>query len=238
MKKPLIGIILDSEEGSENKYSPFPFYALRKNYFDSVIMAGGIPLAIPYATASIEDYLGILDGLVIAGGNFDIPPEFYGDDKVHKTVVTKRERTDFEFGMTRKFIDADKAVLGVCGGMQLLNVVCGGSLIQDIPSEVKGALNHEVKDRTKPAHDIKISEGSLLNKITSSLQYGVNTAHHQAVKQTAPELLTSAMCVDGIIEAIEHKNKKFVLGTQWHPEYLISDEDINIFKRFVASAKN
>lgn len=237
MKKPLIGIILDQEEGAEGKYSVFPFYALRQNYFDAVERAGGVPFAIPYANSSIENYLSILDGLIIAGGNFDIPPEFYGENKIHETVTTKRGRTDFEFGMTRKFIDSNKAVLGICGGMQLINVVCGGSLIQDIPSEVKNSLKHEVKDRTKPAHKIKIKQGSFLNSIVGKTEFGVNTAHHQAVKEPAKNLIASAMCEDGIIEAIEAPDKKFVLGTQWHPEYLICEEDVAMFKKFVESCK-
>ncbi len=236
-KKPIVGVILDFEEGGESKYSPFPFYALRKNYFDAISLAGGLPVAIPYDNSAIEQYLNILDGLVIAGGNFDIPPSFYGDNEIHQTVTTNEARTNFEFSLTKKFIDENKSVLGICGGMQLINVVCGGSLYQDIPSQISGAFNHEVKDRLKAAHNIEISENSMLYKIVKSTKLGVNTSHHQAVKKVADGFIASAKAEDGVVEAIENPSKKFVLGTQWHPEYLISEEEKNFYKYFINSCK-
>ncbi len=234
-KKPVIAINLDMEESGD--YSNYPYYALRKNYFDSIEKAGGIALGIPYEMDNLDFYLDICDGLLIPGGHFDIPTEFYTKAESHSSVKLKPGRSQFEFAMINKFLEADKPVLGICGGEQVIAVALGCTLIQDIASEVKGALEHEVKDRESAAHIIKIKENTLLHKIIGKTELGVNTSHHQAVKDLGKDVLASAYSSDGIIEAIESKKHKFCLGVQWHPEYLFNDEELEIFKAFVNSCK-
>ncbi|HCR85744.1 MAG TPA: gamma-glutamyl-gamma-aminobutyrate hydrolase [Alphaproteobacteria bacterium] len=236
MKKPLIGIILDHEEKGE--YSAFPYYALRKNYFDAVENSGGVPIAIPYTLSAVERYSSLLDGLIIAGGNFDIPPAMYGDKTQHAKTTTKNTRTDFEWKMTRSFFDSGKPIMGICGGMQLLNVILGGSLIQDIETEVVGALQHEVNDRLKPAHIITIEKNTKLFEIIGKDKTGVNTSHHQAVKTLGKNVIVSAKSDDGIIEVIEVTNQHFCMGFQYHPEFLISNEDKKIFQSFIEHCQN
>lgn len=238
-QKPLIGIILDEEEGAskDGSYSDYPFYALRKNYFDSVSKAGGTPIALPYSIDDIDNYLELIDGLVIAGGHFDISPAFYGNSDIHETVKLKPKRTQFEFGITEKALKMNMPVLGICGGEQLLAVVMGGTLVQDIPSEIPDAIEHEVKNRECAAHEITILEGSLLHKIIGKTSMGVNTSHHQSVEDTGPELIATAHTEDGVIEAIESNKYKYCLGLQWHPEYLFNTEELRIFKSFVDSCK-
>ena len=187
MKKPLIGIILDFEQQGE--YSNFPYYVLRANYFDAIEKFGGVPLAIPYSLENIEKFSSMLDGLMIAGGNFDISPELYGVSQIHETIKTNQKRTDFEWRLTKSFLETGKPILGICGGMQLLNVILGGTLIQDIATEIPNALQHEVKDRLKPAHKVNVSKKTKLFEIVNSEIIETNTSHHQAVKNLGKNIL-------------------------------------------------
>jgi putative glutamine amidotransferase len=120
--------------------------------------------------------------------------------------------------------------------MQLLNVIFNGDLIQHIEDEIEDAHEHETKPYDKPGHDLIIEKDTLLNKIAKTTKSAVNSSHHQAVKNIGKDLVISARSSDGVIEAIEHKDKKFILGVQWHPEYLISDMDKNIFKQFIINS--
>jgi putative glutamine amidotransferase len=236
MKKPIIGITLDLEQ--EGSFSRYPYYAMRKNYFDMVIKAGGLPIALPYSqNKSVHDYFQLIDGLLIPGGDFDIPPEMYGEEQHPKVVLLKRDRTNFEAELAKLCLSENKPLLGICGGMQLINVVTGGSLIQDIPSQVEDSVAHQVKDRDSEAHRAIIKLESKLNKITGKAEIGVNTAHHQAVKELG-ECVINAIAEDGIIEGIEHPNHKYCIGVQWHPEYEVSDADYKIIESFVAACKN
>lgn len=236
MKAPVIGIPLDSEDGGG--YSKLPWYALRKNYVESVIQAGGIPLLLPHESSCVSAYIGMIDGLLITGGAFDIDPALFGADSQHETVVLKSGRTDFELSMTRSALEAGKAVLGICGGQQLLHVILGGTLIQHIPDEITSPLAHEQPNpRTEPGHVIRIQAGSLLHRITGEQEFPVNSAHHQAAKTPGPGVVISATAPDGVIEAIEHPAYSFCLGVQWHPEYHISPADKKIFDAFVNEAR-
>ncbi len=133
VQKPVIGITLDLAQNSEKyRYASFPWYALRQNYADSVVKAGGVPLMIPYS----EDYdriLDLIDGLIIPGGDEDINPAMYGQEITSNRVKPNDARGTFEFKLLQKALERDMPFLGICNGMQLLNVVLGGTLIQDIP---------------------------------------------------------------------------------------------------------
>ncbi len=235
MRKPLIGIVLDNEE--KGAYSEYPYYVLRKHYFNAVSKAGGIPVGIDHSVDNIEDYVQMLDGLLMPGGDYDIPPGVYGDNEVHESVVTKVGRLDFDWKITQKFLDADKPVLGICAGEQLLAVMHGGTLVQDIESEVNDCLDHYQSDREAIAHDVTIEEGTLLHKIIGATKQGVNSHHHQSVKAVSDKFIVSALSSDGIIEAIEVKDKKFCLGVQWHPEFLNNPGEFKIFEAFILACK-
>lgn len=235
MKKPLIGVVLDNEVSGD--YSIYPYYILRRHYFDALEKAGAIPVGIHHSEACIEDYVQMLDGLVMPGGDYDIPPLMYGDVVVHETVVTKPERLQFDWDLTQKFLDSDKPILGICAGEQLLSVILGGTLIQDIKSWSHSALEHYQEDRISPAHEIYIEEGTILKKILDSNVLRVNSHHHQAVDKITDKFIVSARSSDGIVEAIEVKGKKFCLGVQWHPEFLTTEEDVRIFKAFVEACQ-
>jgi putative glutamine amidotransferase len=235
MAQPVIGLTLDSEPpGGYSK--THPWYALRENYCSAVVAAGGLPILLPHEPERAADYLALMQGLIVTGGAFDVDPALFGAASRHASVTTKDRRTQFEFAITQGAITADKPVLGICGGQQLLNVVLGGTLIQHIPDEVPNALAHEQPNpRTEPGHKVAIVRGSLLHRITQSDELDVNSAHHQAVKDIAPGIVVDATAPDGIIEGIEDPRRRFCIGVQWHPEYGLSEGDKRLFAAFIAA---
>lgn len=237
MSKPIvIDLTLDSE--APGGYSRFPWYAIRENYCTAIARAGGVPLPLPHEPDLVETYAGMIDGLVVTGGAFDLDPTLYGDTSRHDTVVTKDRRTRFEFDILRAMLAADKAVLGICGGQQLLNVVLGGSLIQHIPDAVPDALAHEQPNpRDEPGHDVEIVAGTLLHRLVGSTRLAVNSAHHQAVREIGPGIIVNARATDGVIEGIEAPGYRFCLGVQWHPEFELSAGDTAIFTALLAAAE-
>ena len=236
MKNPIIGITLDEE--TNHSYSKYPWYAARKNYSDSIDLAGGISIFLPHNLKNIEEYLRFIDGLIITGGDFDVNPELYGEKTTSKHVKLKRDRTDFEYEITKEAIKKNLPLLGICGGQQLLNVVLGGSLIQHIPDSVNTKINHEQKNpRDEGSHNVKIKKNTKLYEITKVEKMFVNSAHHQAVNVLGNGLITNSTSEDGIIEGIENPNLEFCIGVQWHPEFLIDEKDLEIFKALVESSR-
>jgi putative glutamine amidotransferase len=236
MKTPVIGITLDSEP--PGGYSSLPWYALRENYADAVAEAGGLPFLLPHRVDLAALTVAAIDGLVIAGGDFDVDPALFGASERHATVRLKEARTDFELAAGRAALAADKPVLGICGGQQLLHVALGGTLIQHIADEVEGALAHEQPNpRNEPGHDVWVVEGTLLRAITGADTLAVNSAHHQAAKDVPPGVVVNARSPDGVIEGIEAPDRRFCIGVQWHPEYLINEADERLFRAFVDACR-
>ena len=232
MKKPIIGVTLDIEK--PGNYSKFPWYAIRKNYLHSIELYGGIPFPLFHTNRNIQDIFEILDGLIITGGNFDINPKIYGKN-LRGSRTTKNLRTNFELQICNLFLKSSKPILGICGGEQLLNVACGGTLIQDINSL---KIEHEQKNsRDETSHNIEILPSSFLSKIVKKKIIKVNSAHHQSVKKIGKNLIASSYATDGIIESIEHISHRWCIGVQWHPEFLITNEDKKIMKNFISSSK-
>ena len=235
MAQPVIGLTLDSEP--PGGYSKMPWYALRENYCGAGVRAGGLPILLPHEPEQAAAYLKMIDGLVVTGGAFDVDPALFGASSRHATVTTKDRRTAFELAITRGTVEADKPVLGICGGQQLLNVALGGTLIQHIPDEIKNPLAHEQPNpRTEPGHDVLVSEGTQLHRITGLTRLAVNSAHHQAVKDVGPGLVIDAVAEDGVIEGIEDPRRRFCIGVQWHPEYAIGPGDLKLFDAFIKAA--
>jgi len=235
---PIIGIVLDSDPGGDGEYSKFPWYAVRHNYINAVVRAGGLPLLLPHEMDLLPIYLNDIDGLLIPGGNFDVDPAMYGSDTTHETVTTKDARTAFEMAMLQGALKRDMAVLGICGGQQLLHVALGGTLIQHLPDEFPDGLAHEQPNpRDEVGHDVSIVEDSLLHAIVGKTQIQVNSAHHQAARDEASGLKINARAPDGVIEGCEATNMSFCLGVQWHPEFEITDADTRIFAAFVEAAR-
>jgi len=134
-------------------------------------------------------------------------------------------------------LNTNKPILGICGGEQLINVVCGGTLIQDIKKTCKNSLEHEQPNpRNETSHDVKIIENTLIHKILKKNVIKVNSAHHQAIEKIGKNLKVTGYSPDDIIESIEHTKHKWCIGVQWHPEFLITNEDNKLIKNFVNSS--
>lgn len=238
MKKPIIGIVLNFVPGLSERYvySKFPWYVLRQNYADSIARAGGVPIFIPYTYNSIEDMLNLIDGLVIPGGD-DIDPKIYGEKIESDQVILNSERDNFELSILKKALERDIPFLGICRGMQLLNVLCGGSLFQHLPDKVNGIDHKPSLPANAPSHKIIIQKGTILSELVSCESTMVTSSHHQAVNKLGNNLKISATAPDGVIEAIELMNSNFVVGVQWHPEYLSTELDLLLFERFIKSCK-
>jgi putative glutamine amidotransferase len=182
-------------------------------------------------------------GLLLTGG-VDVDPREYGDADRHPTVEVDPERDRFELALARAALARELPVLAICRGAQVLNTAAGGTLIQDIPSAVSSALDHQ---RTTPkdaaAHDVKVARGTCLWTLLASRldPFGalpVNSRHHQSVKEVAPGFVASAVAPDGVIEAIEKSGAAFCVGVQWHPENFSGGEFRTLFEGLVSAARS
>jgi putative glutamine amidotransferase len=213
VRRAVIGITLG--DGDRPGYT-----SMRADYVRSVERSGALPLVLPtLAPETAEALLDRLDGLVLSGG-VDVDPALYGQPRHPKLGRVDRERDDFELALTRHALRRDLPLLAICRGQQVLNVATGGTLIQDIPSELEGAVRHDAPGRrTRRSHPVEVTRGSKLGEILGTAALDVNSFHHQAVDLVGEGLSVSARSpADGVIEAVEMKDRSFVLGVQWHPE--------------------
>lgn len=232
--KPIIGINCDYEE--EGRYS---YSFLYRNYSDAIIAAGGIPALLPVVQnkSDVSSFLKRIDGLLLTGGN-DVPPKRYREEKHKKALCVHPDKDISDFTLASIAIEMKKPIFAICYGAQLINVSLGGSLIQDIPSEIVSAITHKDSGDTHYTHSVMIKKKSLLYKIIGTDHIETNSVHHQAVKRLGSGLKDSAYTSDGIIEAIEWETYPFFLGVQWHPERLIhSPYHLSLFSAFVNAAK-
>ena len=217
------------------------------DYVESIRRVGVEPRALDLAVDEPREIARTVDGVLLTGGA-DIGPERYGESP-HETVThVSQERDAFEIALVRCAREIDLPVLGLCRGIQLLNVAFGGTLIQDIPSQVPTALEHSVDDLLASAHEVWITPQSRLGALMSDGQDGgtgdlelarlVNSRHHQAVKRVAEGFVTSATAPDGIVEAIEQPESRFCVGVQWHPENFWRTGDFrSLFEGFVRACE-
>jgi putative glutamine amidotransferase len=215
MKPPLIGITTGYEQHGEAVVS------LGRRYICAVERAGGVPVTLAPLQEQrlVERYACQLDGLIVSGGK-DIPPALYGEETHPETDPLSEERPLFEIQLVRLFHEMDKPVLGICYGCQLLNVALGGSLIQDIPSQIGNLVKHRRQSSQQPhaRHVVSIRPDSRLGRTLGATEVEIVSSHHQAVKQRGTHLRVAALAPDGVIEAIELEDARFFVGVQWHPE--------------------
>jgi len=242
--KPLIGITPDvgRSPALHSADQGEPLVVLQERYARAILEAGGIPLILPVfpSPTAIRELLDRLDGVLLSGGNFDIHPRFYGEEPAQALGEIKEARTQFELGLLSSALERDLPLLGVCGGAQAINVALGGSLYQDIASQIPEAGEHQRGAlKEKGGHQIKIHDGTKLKQIVGRDTLEVNTTHHQAVKKLGKGLIVNATAEDGIIEGIESKEHSFVLGVQWHPEALAGRDPSQrkIFAALISACK-
>lgn len=239
MKKPIIGITGDITY--TKFYRDFWNYrsGINDSYIRAVERADGIPFILPvsktdYATKIINN----IDGLILSGGN-DVSPINYNEEPIEELCSIDPSRDNFELALLKESITKDKPVLGICRGAQLLNISFGGSLYQDTSCNKAFKLQHFQKsDPHIPIHKIKTMKGSLINSILGD-ELSVNSIHHQMIKDLGSNLEITALSSDGVIEAIEKRDSKFVVGIQWHPEIMSKNDSKmqNIFNEFIKQCK-
>lgn len=238
----MIGITAGEVFNRDHPWSPV-VYGQGHTYIDSVIRAGGTPFILPITRdeAVIKDVCARIDGLLLSGGN-DVMPSLYGAEPYPETKDPSENRDSFEKKILELAMAADKPVLAICRGMQFLNVNFGGSLHQHIPKDIPNALNHELSSEEGQfdhiAHPITIDKSSKLYKILNRGDIDTNTHHHQAVKEIGAGLRVTARSQDGVIEAIESADERFIIGIQAHPESLghVVPEWSKLFEEFVSQA--
>ena len=225
--RPMIGI---TSSYNWDKHS----HTIPNSYIDAIERAGGTPVILPPTfQIDVNQLLEAVDGLVLTGG-VDVDPQIYGEDSVPNMGRIDPKRDHFELEITRRALEIGKPILAICRGHQVLNVAAGGTLYQDIPSQVEGSIKHSGKAPLYyPSHKARVQEGSKLHGMFEKDELGVNSFHHQAVKDLGEGLVATAWAPDGVIEAMEFPGESFVLGVQWHPERMIDGEMLKLFQSFI-----
>jgi putative glutamine amidotransferase len=225
--RPVIGITTDLEKGHNS---------IEAEYAHAVARTGGLPVLIPTVASPGDlhtETLRLLDGLILPGSR-DMDPKYYGEEPHEELRPMSLDRTETELYILELVVDRAVPVLGICGGMQLLNVFYGGTLYQDIAAFLPDAIGHE----KGAEHGITIDDGSKLAGIIGESGFNVKSYHHQAVKKVGRDLRVSAAAPDGIVEGIESGDDSFVLGIQWHPERDVTDPiSKKIFESFIEKCR-
>ncbi|KRM12175.1 gamma-glutamyl-gamma-aminobutyrate hydrolase family protein [Paucilactobacillus suebicus] len=201
----------------------------------AITKSGGIPIILPTIDpADAPAYIDLFDGVLMLGG-FDVDPTFYNEEPHYDLGETYRKRDLFEIALLKAAIKSDKAVMGICRGIQVINVALGGTLYQDMSENPKAKLKHsQLAPGNLPTHHVNVESDSLLSTLIGKRSY-VNSRHHQSIHELAPSLHTVATADDGVIEAVESKQNSQILGVQWHPEnmYKHNKESQALFANFI-----
>lgn len=239
MSVPIIGITTRKENSSLYKIS---LVASPRSYTEAIIKSGAIPLLIPLNLPQkmFKDLLERIDGVIFTGGG-DIEIEMYNGKNHPEVYDVDEERDKIELELVQNIADMGKPLLGICRGLQIINIAFGGDLYTHISDQVDTDIEHKCFPDfpwDHIAHKVKINEGSMLAKITHEPILNVNSLHHQGIKNLSDKLISVATSADGLVEAVELKDYKFGLGVQWHPEWLPNDENMqSIFSSFIEVAK-
>ena len=213
------------------------------DYEESLRRAGAEIRVLDPAVDEPDDVVARVDGLLLAGGG-DVLPSLYGEAAHASFSAAEAGRDEYEMQLARRAVEADMPLLAICRGVQVLNVALGGTLVQDIPTEVPGSLDHDVREpRVATAHEVWMTSGTLLERLMRSRieegdAFDVNSRHHQAPRTLGAGLVVSGTAPDGVIEAIEDPARRFCLGVQWHPEnFYRTGEFRPLFEGFVAACR-
>jgi putative glutamine amidotransferase len=237
MKRPVIGMCTALERARWSAWDQSAAL-LPHNYIQAVQRAGGLALMIPpdpELNGDPQQWLDLIDGVLLAGGA-DIDPSCYAQEPHPETVDTVPERDVFEIALARAAIERDVPVLGICRGMQLINVACGGTLVQHLPEHVGHQEHRRVLGSFDGAdHEVLLSEGSLAAGAAGEIAHATKSHHHQGVDRLGQGLVASGTStLDQLPEAVELRDRRFVLGVQWHPE---ADPASNVVAAFVSAAR-
>lgn len=227
---PVIGLIplYDDEKQS---------YWMLPGYMKVLEQCGALPIILPLTSdeKSLKQAFEMCDGLLLTGGH-DVGPEVYGTEPSKECGIPCKARDDMESILLQFAYDTDKPILGICRGLQFMNAYFGGDLYQDLPTEYDCKAEHHMEPPYDRAiHKIEVLEGTLLSNIIGSGVHEVNSYHHQAIRNLAEVLDIMAVSEDGLIEAISVRDRTFMIGVQWHPEfsYEVNEESVKVIQAFV-----
>ena len=228
--KTIIGVLPLWDDEKES-------YWMLPGYMNGIVKAGGIPIMLPMTDDEeiIKQFIKMCDGFLFTGGH-DVSPEIYKSEVLFDNIECCAERDKMELILLEKALKEDKAILGICRGIQFINAALGGTLYQDLPREHKSNLDHHQEPPYDiPIHTVTINHGTPLHNLLGMESIEVNSYHHQAVKKLSDRLCVMAKAEDGLIEAAYMPDKKFVRAVQWHPEfsYLTDENSMKIFREFV-----
>ncbi len=218
--KPVIGLTAFTEPTPQKKRVNVSYH-----YIESIELAGGIPIVIPECKDPDVSYayLDRIDALIISGG-VDVSPYLYGENPVKEVDYFSVERDLFEIALVKGAIEKKIPVFGICRGIQIINVALGGTLYQDIFTQVQSVHGHNPTNMPvdRLYHKVIVEDGSVLRTLFKNKSFLVNSFHHQAIKEFGNGLIPTAFSEDGIVEAVEMKDNKTLFGVQWHPEDLVN----------------
>jgi putative glutamine amidotransferase len=242
--RPLIGIPTQTLQSIDDIPEVLPHsWVMNSRYYLAAAAMGAVPVMIPLFDsdeATLRAVYDRLDGVLLAGG-VDMEPHTFGEPPHPRLGRTDHARDDVELALARWAIAEGKPILGLCRGHQVLNVALGGTLYQDIESQLPEAMRHDYFPgfpRDYLAHEVSLTQGSRLQRAIGAPRMAVNSMHHQAVKTLAPGLLVSARADDGVIEALETEGPNYLVGVQWHPEVFEQRDERThrLFQSFVQAA--
>lgn len=232
MKKPMIGV-LPLYDSAKDSYWMLPAY------MKAIENEGGIPVMLPLTTDGniITALADSFDGFLFTGGH-DLNPELYKETAEEVCGESCDERDLMEKLLFDRVVELDKPAFGICRGLQLFNALCGGSLYQDIPAQLKSEISVSHKQKppyAEPSHSVHIHTNTLLHNILLTETIEVNSYHHQGIKALAVSLTAAAVAEDGLVEAVAMEDKRFILAVQWHPEfsYSVDSNSRKLFSAFV-----
>jgi putative glutamine amidotransferase len=237
--KPIIGITAGRRTDDAALF-PLNRIDISVNYANAVTAAGGLPIILPPVPGSAPDVLAIVDGLIFSGGS-DLDPALFGDSEVHpKTYGIDDDRDAFELELARLAYDRDVPVMGICRGIQSVNVALGGTLHQHVPD--LSSITHSQQDEgvlsSDPIHPVRLEAGSLLAGMYAGEAVETNSLHHQSINEVAGRLAASGWSDDGLVEAVEAPDRTCFFAVQWHPEMMVSRHELQLspFKHLIEIA--
>lgn len=230
--KALIGLTCQYDYSQNRTYNRINY-----SYIDAIKKADGIPIILPIVREvdAIDMYLDLVQGIIFTGGG-DAAPLLYDEEPIRKLDDICFERDDMELKTIRRAYERDIPIFGICRGIQMINIALGGTLYQDIYSQIPNALGHMSSSIRSGHHTIDFVKESKMHEIFKRESIEVNSQHHQSIKTLGENLRINALALDGVIEGIESTNDRFVLGVQFHPEAMIEEHEefLNIFRFFIS----
>lgn len=232
-KQPIIGLVPLIDTGRES-------YWMLPGYMAGLRQAGGLPIMLPLTddAAQIRQLVSLCDGLLFTGGH-DLSPALYGQEPLPELGECVPARDAMEMALLREALVQDKAVFGICRGIQLLNTALGGTLYQDIPTQFPSTVNHrQSAPYHQPIHDVSLKEGSPMEVLLGQNAIRVNSCHHQGIRRLSPQLEIMGTAPDGLVEAVCMPDRRFVWAVQWHPEFAYKADETSrqLFRAFVRGA--